>query len=95
MTTTVDAIYEHGKLVLPRPLALPEKSRVRVTIESDPEREAWLKLSQESLTKVWDNDTDDLFNRLAAMAKDPQIQRELRSINAEFSSAESDGLGKI
>jgi len=95
MTTTVDAIYEHGKLVLPRPLALLEKSRVRVTIESDPEREAWLKLSQESLTKVWDKDADDVFNQLAAMAKDPQIQRELRSINAEFAAAESDGLGKI
>lgn len=34
MNTTVDAIYEHGKLTLPRPLALPEKSHVRVTIES-------------------------------------------------------------
>jgi predicted DNA-binding antitoxin AbrB/MazE fold protein len=33
MTTTVDAIYEHGKLVLPEPLSLPEKSHVRVTIE--------------------------------------------------------------
>ena len=46
MTTTVDAIYEHWKLVLPRPLSLPEKSRVRVTIETtDPAREEWLKLS--------------------------------------------------
>ena len=35
MNTTVDAIYEHGKLTLPQPLALPEKSHVRVTIESD------------------------------------------------------------
>jgi predicted DNA-binding antitoxin AbrB/MazE fold protein len=34
MTTTLDAIYEHGKLVLPQPLSLLEKSRVRVTIES-------------------------------------------------------------
>lgn len=39
MTTTVDAIYENGKLVLPRPLSLPEKSQVRVTIESDLERD--------------------------------------------------------
>ena len=39
MTTTVDAIYENGKLVLPRPLSLPEKSQVRVTIESDSERD--------------------------------------------------------
>lgn len=60
----MDAIYEKGKLVLPRPLSLPENSHVRVTIESDPEREAWLKLSEESLTKVWNNDADDGFNAL-------------------------------
>ena len=64
MTTTVEAIYENGKLVLPRPLALPEKCHVRVTIESDPDREAWLKLSEESLNKTWDNDADDVFNEL-------------------------------
>ena len=64
MTTTIKAIYENGKIVLPHPLSLPEKSHVRVTIESDVEREAWLKLSEESLTKVWDNDADDVFNEL-------------------------------
>jgi hypothetical protein len=65
MTTTVEAIYEGGKLLLRRPLSLPEKSHVRVTIETaDPEREAWLKLSEDSLTKVWDNDADDVFNEL-------------------------------
>ena len=64
MTTTVDAIYEHGKLVLPRPLSLPEKSHVRVTIESDTDREEWLKLSEQSLAKVWDNDADDVYNEL-------------------------------
>ena len=36
MTTTVEAIYENGKLLLPRPLPLPEKSHVQVTIESLP-----------------------------------------------------------
>jgi predicted DNA-binding antitoxin AbrB/MazE fold protein len=65
MTTTVDAIYEHGKLVLPQPLSLLEKSRVRVTIESsDAERENWLKLSEASLMKAWGNDADDVFNEL-------------------------------
>ena len=65
MTTTVDAIYEHGKLVLPQPLSLPEKSRVRVTIESaDAEREHWLKLSEASLLKTWGNAADDIFNEL-------------------------------
>jgi predicted DNA-binding antitoxin AbrB/MazE fold protein len=64
MTTTVEATYENGKLVLPCPLSLPEKSRVRVTIESDLERGAWLQLSEESLTKIWDNAADDVFNEL-------------------------------
>ena len=64
MTTTVDAIYEHGKILLPEPLSLPEKSRVRVTIESDPEHDAWMKLSEESLMKTWDKDADDVFNEL-------------------------------
>ncbi len=64
MTTNVEAIYEHGKLLLSQPLSLPEKSRVRVTIESDTEREAWLKLSEESLSKTWGNDADDVFNEL-------------------------------
>ena len=65
MTTKVDAVYENGKLILPQPLSLPEKTHVRVTIEStDTEREAWLKLSEESLKKTWDNNADDVFNEL-------------------------------
>ena len=65
MTTTVDAIYEQGKLILPQPLSLPEKTLVRVTIESDDtERENWLKLSEASLLKTWGNDADDIFNEL-------------------------------
>jgi predicted DNA-binding antitoxin AbrB/MazE fold protein len=67
MRTTIEAIYEHGKLVLPRPLSLPEKTQVRVTIESgDTEREAWLKLSEESLLKTWGGADDDVFNELLA-----------------------------
>ena len=64
MAITVEAIYENGNLVLCRPLSLPEKSHVRVTIESDLERDAWLKLSKESLAKTWENDADDVFNEL-------------------------------
>jgi predicted DNA-binding antitoxin AbrB/MazE fold protein len=64
MTMIVDAFYEDGKLVLQEPLPLPEHAHVRVTVESDLERVAWLKLSEESLKKVWDNDADDIFNEL-------------------------------
>jgi predicted DNA-binding antitoxin AbrB/MazE fold protein len=67
MTTTVEAIYEQGKLILPEALSLPEKTHVRVTIESgDLERESWLKLSEESLMKTWGNAEDDVFNELLA-----------------------------
>lgn len=64
MRTIVDAIYENGKLVLQEPLPLPEHAHVRVTVESDLEHAAWLKLSEESLKIVWDNDADDIFNEL-------------------------------
>ena len=63
MTTIVDAIYENGKLVLEQPLPLPERV-VRVTVEADFERTAWLKLSEDALMKAWDNDADDIFNEL-------------------------------
>lgn len=64
MKMTVKAIYEEGKLVLSGPLPLPEKSHVRVTIETDVEREAWLKLSEENLSKTWDNADDDVYHEL-------------------------------
>lgn len=68
MTTTVEAVYEQGKLVLKQPLPLPEKSSVLVTIQSkdatDSERAAWLALSEQSLLKAWDNPDDDVFNEL-------------------------------
>lgn len=64
MIKVVDAVYEEGKLVLEKPLPLPEHARVRVTVDSDLEHAAWLKLSEESLKKVWDNDADDIFNDL-------------------------------
>jgi len=70
MPTTVDAIYDDGKLLLPQPLPLPNKSHVRITIEtanttrSETERAGWLKLSEEALMKAWDNPDDDVFNEL-------------------------------
>ena len=69
MTTRTDAIYDDGKILLPRALPLPDKSRVIVTIESDrkdarPERSAWLHHSREALMQTWDNSEDDVFNEL-------------------------------
>jgi predicted DNA-binding antitoxin AbrB/MazE fold protein len=64
MTTTVEVIYENGVLKLTAPLALPEHTRVQLTIETNSERQAWLKASEDSLSKTWDNDADDVFNEL-------------------------------
>lgn len=71
MTTTTDAHYSDGKLILPNPLPLPENTLVRLTIETagdppDAVRAAWLKVSEDSLRSVWDNPADDIFNELLA-----------------------------
>jgi len=71
MTTTLEATYQEGKLILEKPLPLPEKAHVIVTIEtasaaSANERAAWLELSEQSLMKAWDNPDDDVFNDLLA-----------------------------
>ena len=64
MTTTVEAIYEQGKLVLQQSLPLPEKTPVRVTIESGVDQDDWMKLSEENLLKTWSEPDDDVFNEL-------------------------------
>lgn len=42
-----------------------------------------------------DPDRQNLDRQLEAMAADPEIQREMRSIHDEFVSAEDDGLGNL
>jgi hypothetical protein len=64
MNTTVEALYDDGKLILQHPLPLPGKTRVLVTVETDPERGAWLRVSEEALMRAWDNSDDDVFNEL-------------------------------
>jgi AF2212-like len=64
MSMTIEALYDDGKLILQRPLLLPGKTRVFVTVESDPERGAWLRVSEEALLRTWDNSDDDVFNVL-------------------------------
>ena len=64
MTTTVEALYEDGKLILRQPLPLPDKAQVLVTVESDAERAAWMRVSEQALTETWDNHPDDVFNDL-------------------------------
>jgi predicted DNA-binding antitoxin AbrB/MazE fold protein len=57
MTTTLEAIYENGKLVLSRPLPLPEKALVQVTVESPRPSESGVMrdelLDVERRNRVW------------------------------------------
>ena len=69
MTAMLEAIYEAGQLRLLQRLALPEHTRVLVRVETpgdDAERAAWLAAGELSLTKVWDNGADDVYNELLA-----------------------------
>ena len=86
--------------MLDEPARLKPNAKVKVIAPDADDMEGGLagdfaRLSEPAFRAIWDNDADDVFNQLAVMAKDPQIQRELRSINAEFAAAESDGLGKL
>ena len=78
---TLNAHFDGRFIVLDEPARLKPNAKVKVIAADADEANGGL--------------ADDVFNQLADMAKDPQIQRELRSINAGFAAAESDGLAKI
>jgi predicted DNA-binding antitoxin AbrB/MazE fold protein len=68
MTVAIRAIYEGGKLRPLEPLELAENSVVQISLETgqddDAERREWLDQGQRSLTGVWDNEADDVYNVL-------------------------------
>jgi len=67
MITGVEAIYEGGLLRPLQPLALPDHTRVRLsvqTLENDSERTEWLAQSKRRLREIWENEADDVFNEL-------------------------------
>jgi predicted DNA-binding antitoxin AbrB/MazE fold protein len=67
MSTAIEAIYEDGLLRPLEPLALPEHTRVRISVESlevDPDRAAWLAQSERRLRETWADPADDVFNEL-------------------------------
>jgi hypothetical protein len=64
MPKTVWATFSQGKVELSEPIAIPEGTRILVTILPDDESDFWLKASQTSLAAVWDNDEDDIYAQL-------------------------------
>ena len=67
MIAAIEAIYEDGLLRPLQPIALPEHTHVRISLETmdeDPERAAWIEHSARRLRETWDNDADDAYNAL-------------------------------
>jgi hypothetical protein len=64
MPKTVWATFSQGKVELSEPIAIPDGTRILVTILPDDENEFWIKASQTSLAAVWDNDEDDIYAQL-------------------------------
>lgn len=65
MLNTVRAIYKEGKIQLLEEIQLSEGTEILVTPLTD-ETGFWLKASQPSLEKIWDNDEDDIYAKLVA-----------------------------
>ena len=64
MPKTVWATFSQGKVELLKQIAIPDGTRILVTILPDDESDFWLKTSQTSLAAVWDNDEDDIYAQL-------------------------------
>lgn len=65
MLNTVRAIYKEGRIQLLEEIELSEGTEILVTPLTD-ETGFWLKASQSSLEKIWDNDEDDIYAELVA-----------------------------
>lgn len=63
MLNTVKAIVKEGRIELLEQLDIPEGTEVLVTVLPD-EAEFWLRASEPSLTSVWDNEQDDIYEQL-------------------------------
>ena len=66
MSITLEAIYENGLLRPLTPLDLPDRARVSLAVGAphDSVRTEWMSESMRSLTALWDNDGDEVFNEL-------------------------------
>lgn len=65
MLRTVWAIVREGKIQLLENISLPDGAKVLVTVlAQEEEQQFWLKVSEESLTELWDNTEDDIYAEL-------------------------------
>jgi hypothetical protein len=58
------AIIQDGKIELAEPLALPEGTRVLITVLPESDDVFWREASSDSLAAIWDNTEDDMYAQL-------------------------------
>ncbi len=64
MMQTLWAVVHDGKIELAEPAALPEGSRVLVTLVPDDDGRFWMGAGETSLAAIWDNAEDDAYAQL-------------------------------
>ena len=64
MLNSVWAVVHEGKIKLLEEIDVPDGTKVLVTFLPEEESEFWLRDSQVSLDKVWDNTEDDVYAEL-------------------------------
>jgi hypothetical protein len=92
----VGTIDHNGQVNLDQPLIFPQGSRVKVIVlwpelnDSVDEQEKLypIQLQQVDLVKK----SVEIEKSLSLMVNDPEIQREIKLINAEFTITELDGI---
>ena len=63
MLNTLKAVVREGKIELLENVDLPEGTEVLVTILTD-EEQFWIGASEASLSAIWDNAEDDIYEQL-------------------------------
>ena len=64
MLKTLLATVRQGKIEISEPVALPEGTKVLVTLLPNDESQFWNDASEESLNKIWDNSEDNIYAEL-------------------------------
>lgn len=65
MLISIWGVVHDGKIELKDNLALPEGSKVLVTVlPSEQDSQFWLQASEQSLSAIWDNPQDDIYAQL-------------------------------
>ncbi|MDI6765277.1 MAG: hypothetical protein QME52_00370 [Bacteroidota bacterium] len=65
MLNTLRAIVREGKIELLEKMDIPEGTNVLVTLmQENDETQYWVKASQKSLDKIWNNTEDDVYAQL-------------------------------